>query len=173
MEEELKMNLVPNPDPRHNPMDPGLDTCCPPSSKTQSPEQLGLGETPGWIKKLVHEAAFAAGFNEYQKKATTTHLTHDVVTFDRLMCLGLGLCGEAGEVAEKVKKIYRDNGRLDAVPTDEQKAALNKELGDVLWYLAVMADGLGLNLADIAASNLEKLRLRAEQGKISGSGDNR
>ena len=82
----------------------------------------------------------------------------------------LGLVGESGEVAEKIKKILRDkNGNLD----DESKLALKKELGDVLWYLSNLCDELDFLLSDVANENLVKLNLRLSRGKISGSGDDR
>ncbi len=82
----------------------------------------------------------------------------------------LGLAGEAGEVAEHAKKAIRDNG---GVITDERRAALRKELGDVLWYVAQLASELGLDLDDIAEANLEKLLSRQRRGVLSGSGDER
>jgi NTP pyrophosphatase (non-canonical NTP hydrolase) len=82
----------------------------------------------------------------------------------------LGLCGEAGEVAEKVKKLMRD---ADAKPTDEFRENVKKELGDVLWYLAQMCHELGFTLDDVAQANIEKLRSRLERGMLHGSGDNR
>lgn len=82
----------------------------------------------------------------------------------------LGLCGEAGEVADKVKKVLRDReGVFDA----EVLASLRLELGDVLWYVAQLATELKLDLEDIAAANLEKLSSRAARNVISGSGDHR
>jgi len=82
----------------------------------------------------------------------------------------LGLVGESGEVAEKIKKILRDkNGLLDY----ESKIALKKELGDVLWYLSNLCNELDFSLNDVAKVNLEKLNLRLSSGKISGSGDDR
>ena len=82
----------------------------------------------------------------------------------------LGLVGESGEVAEKIKKILRDkNGTFDY----ESKLALKKELGDVLWYLSNLCDELNFSLSDVARINLEKLNLRLTTNKISGSGDNR
>lgn len=82
----------------------------------------------------------------------------------------LGLCGEAGEVADKVKKVIRDqNGTF----TTEAIAALNLELGDVLWYLAQLATELGLELDQIAQANLDKLASRAARNVIAGSGDTR
>ena len=82
----------------------------------------------------------------------------------------LGLVGESGEVAEKIKKILRDkNGAIDY----ESKLALKKELGDVLWYLSNLCDEFDFSLNDVAKVNLEKLNLRLSRGKISGSGDDR
>ena len=82
----------------------------------------------------------------------------------------LGLVGESGEVAEKIKKILRDkNGILDY----ESKLALKKELGDVLWYISNLCDELNFSLSEVAKNNLEKLNSRKSRGKISGSGDNR
>jgi NTP pyrophosphatase (non-canonical NTP hydrolase) len=82
----------------------------------------------------------------------------------------LGLCGEAGEVADKVKKVLRDqNGCF----SDAVKQSLLLELGDVLWYVAQLASELGFELDQIAEANLEKLASRAARNVISGSGDHR
>ena len=82
----------------------------------------------------------------------------------------LGLCGEAGEVADKVKKVLRDqNGCF----SDAVKQSLLLELGDVLWYLAQLASELGFELDQVAEANLEKLASRAARNVISGSGDHR
>ena len=82
----------------------------------------------------------------------------------------LGLCGESGEVAEKVKKVMRDdNGKFDANHIEEIK----KELGDVLWYLANLASELNLTLEEVAQSNLDKLQSRQKRDTLRGSGDNR
>jgi len=80
----------------------------------------------------------------------------------------LGLCGESGEVADKVKKVIRDQG---GVFSDEAIEALKLELGDVLWYVAQLASELGLDLAQVAQANLEKLASRAARNVIAGSGD--
>ncbi len=82
----------------------------------------------------------------------------------------LGLAGEAGEVAEHAKKAIRDD---EGKVSDERKAAMSKELGDVLWYVAQLASELGLSLDDIAEQNLEKLFSRQARGVLSGSGDDR
>lgn len=82
----------------------------------------------------------------------------------------LGLCGEAGEVADKVKKVLRDrDGSFDAAVRDDLKL----ELGDVLWYVAQLASELDLSLAAIAEANLAKLASRAARNVIGGSGDRR
>ena len=82
----------------------------------------------------------------------------------------LGLVGEAGEVAEKVKKIIRDG---DGVLTDTSRDAIAKELSDVCWYVAVLASELDYSLEEIMQMNLDKLRSRQERNVLSGSGDNR
>lgn len=82
----------------------------------------------------------------------------------------LGLVGEAGEVAEKVKKILRDKG---GVLDEASRAEIAKELGDVLWYIAAMSAELGVPLEKIVAGNIAKLTSRKERGVLSGSGDNR
>lgn len=89
---------------------------------------------------------------------------------DNLLYPTLGLCGEAGEVAEKVKKMIRDD---DGVLSDERRAALSMELGDVLWYVAQLATEAGLDLGLVAAANLDKLLSRQRRGVLQGSGDDR
>jgi NTP pyrophosphatase (non-canonical NTP hydrolase) len=82
----------------------------------------------------------------------------------------LGLAGEAGEVADQVKRIIRDDG---GVLTRERRDALAGELGDVLWYLAQLATELDLDLDELAEANLEKLLSRQRRGVLSGSGASR
>jgi NTP pyrophosphatase (non-canonical NTP hydrolase) len=82
----------------------------------------------------------------------------------------LGLSGEAGEVAEHAKKAIRDDA---GAITDERRAAMSKELGDVLWYVAQLASELELELDEIAQANLDKLLSRQQRGVLSGSGDER
>ena len=82
----------------------------------------------------------------------------------------LGLCSEAGEVADKVKKVLRDQGGEFSA---EVIAALQLELGDVLWYVAQLATELGLELDQVAQANLDKLASRTARNVISGSGDSR
>lgn len=82
----------------------------------------------------------------------------------------LGLAGEAGEVAEHAKKALRDDsGEISA----ERRAAMSKELGDVLWYVAQLATELDLDLDEVARENLDKLLSRQQRGVLSGSGDDR
>lgn len=103
-------------------------------------------------------------FKQSQEKPELTRL--DYAFLDKV----LGLTGEAGEVADKVKKLLRDqNGRI----SEADKVALNKELGDLLWYLATTARYLGLTLEEVATTNLQKLDSRLRRGKISGQGDDR
>lgn len=82
----------------------------------------------------------------------------------------LGLVGEAGEVAEKAKKIIRDGG---GILTDPEREKMAKELSDVCWYVAALARELDYSLEEIFQINLDKLSSRAERGVLSGSGDNR
>jgi NTP pyrophosphatase (non-canonical NTP hydrolase) len=108
-------------------------------------------------------------FDEYQKKALTTVISNSDDLKNTLHWV-LGINGEAGEVAEKVKKIIRDkNGKIN----EEDRKELAKEIGDVLWYLAVFAQDLGFSFDEIAVHNLEKLKSRKERNALQGSGDNR
>jgi len=107
-------------------------------------------------------------FNDYQTKSRMTAkypaIGHPVIYPT------LGLVNEAGEVAGKIKKVFRDkDGEINA----ETISALKAELGDVLWYLAQVATELDLTLDDIAEYNIAKLMDRLERGKIQGDGDNR
>lgn len=108
-------------------------------------------------------------FNEYQKEARKTafYRLEDSVVYPVL-----GLCSEAGEVAGKIKKILRDNnGFVNKRKKDVER--VKGELGDVLWYLAVLSEDLGFSLEEVAQANLEKLKDRQERGKLGGSGDER
>lgn len=108
-------------------------------------------------------------FNEYQQTALTTAVHHANPEMDKSI-FAMGIAGEAGEVLEKWKKIvaYRD-GKI----SDDALAELSKELGDVLWYIAVFAHELGIELDDIVAQNVAKLASRQERNVIKGQGDNR
>jgi len=107
-------------------------------------------------------------FQDYQKNSRKTAFYPDLC--HNFVYPTLGLAGEAGEVAEKVKKIIRDKG---GVAGDEEKMAIKKELGDVLWYIAQLATELDLDLAEVAQDNLDKLASRQARNMLSGSGDNR
>jgi NTP pyrophosphatase (non-canonical NTP hydrolase) len=89
---------------------------------------------------------------------------------DNLLYPTLGLCGEAGEVAEKIKKMIRDD---DGILSDARREALSKELGDVLWYLAQLASEAQLDLDTIAEDNIAKLLSRRDRNVLQGSGDDR
>ena len=106
--------------------------------------------------------------SEYQSRSRATAVYPDAG--DNLLYPTLGLCGEAGEVAEKIKKMVRDDA---GVLTGERRAALAKELGDVLWYLAQLATEADLDLDVVAEANLEKLSSRRRRNVLQGSGDDR
>jgi NTP pyrophosphatase (non-canonical NTP hydrolase) len=105
--------------------------------------------------------------NHYQQAARRTAIYAEE---HRVIYPALGLASEAGEVAGKVKKVLRDyGGDFARAPLE----AIKDELGDVLWYLAVLAGDLGWSLDDIAAANLDKLASRQERGRLGGGGDRR
>lgn len=104
----------------------------------------------------------AMNLNDYQKMAARTAIyksTHSI------MYPALGLAAEAGEVANKVKKILRDD--------NFDRQAIADEIGDVLWYIAALSRDLNIDLHDIAIQNLEKLYGRKARGTLTGSGDKR
>lgn len=106
-------------------------------------------------------------FATYQKQAQTTAV-YPGRGEGNFVYPALGLAGETGEICEKLKKAIRDEG---GAISDDRRALLAKELGDVLWYVSTLATELGLDLDEIAAGNLAKLAARKEAGKIHGSGD--
>lgn len=122
-------------------------------------------------------------FDDYQKEA----MKNKVYGYgDKIIYPTLGLGNEAGEVQGKIKKVLRDaNGDYDAFTPDKMKfdgsklqgithrAAIADELGDVLWYLAALAEDLGYTLDTIAQMNMDKLLDRRKRGVIQGNGDNR
>ena len=108
-------------------------------------------------------------FDDYQKRAITTNLTKED-QFKELLQQVLGLADESGEVQAIFKKWIRDQD-ADFEKLDRQN--VKKELGDVLWYIAVIAHDLGISLDELAEANLAKLASRKERGVIGGSGDNR
>ena len=107
-------------------------------------------------------------FETYENRAACTAIYPE--RGDNLIYPVLGLLGEAGEIANKVKKIHRDHG---GEMTEEIQSSLVDEIGDVLWYLAAVAHELGFRLEDIAELNLTKLAHRKNKGTLTGSGDNR
>lgn len=111
-------------------------------------------------------------FDDYQEQ-TRRHASYpeaDKGTLKGVVYTTLGLAGEAGEIPNKVKKIIRDN---DGVITPEVREAICKEIGDVLWYTARLADELRMPLDLIAQNNLIKLDDRKARNVIAGSGDDR
>lgn len=106
-------------------------------------------------------------FDEYQKEAMTFV---DYGESLQILYPIIGLSGEAGEVADKVKKVIRDN---EGILSKETSLEIAKEIGDVLWYLAVLSEELGYSLSEIARLNIDKLVSRTARNKIHGSGDNR
>lgn len=106
---------------------------------------------------------------EYQEKALTTTFHQEKY---KVIYPALGLGNESGEVMGKIKKWLRgDDG--EGIMSDDRKEGLKGELGDVLWYLAVLAHDLGLSLEDIAKANLDKLQSRKERNMLKGDGDKR
>jgi NTP pyrophosphatase (non-canonical NTP hydrolase) len=108
-------------------------------------------------------------FDDYQNQSLDTVVNHSNQEMNRSI-FAMGIAGEAGEVIEKWKKIvaYRDG-----VISEEDLQEISKELGDVLWYIAVFAHSLGLSLDDVAKNNIQKLQSRKQRSVIKGAGDNR
>jgi len=107
-------------------------------------------------------------YGSYQEQSRRTY--SDIKTDDPIVYPTLGLINEAGEVAGKIKKIFRDrNGEI----TEADRQALKDELGDVLWYLTQICTNLGLTLEEVAEANLDKLFSRQARGVIGGDGDKR
>lgn len=104
--------------------------------------------------------------NDYQKEAQRTALLPDE---NELLCLVLGLNGEAGELAEQVKKSIRDDG-TDGPINEARKERMIEELGDNLWYNSQIARYLGVDMEEVARRNLHKLQNRQKRGTIHGEG---
>jgi NTP pyrophosphatase (non-canonical NTP hydrolase) len=104
---------------------------------------------------------------EYQEKAHTTAIYPKEKALEYVT---LGLVGEAGEIANKVKKIIRDK---NSVATEEDIKNLKSEIGDVCWYIAEMCNNLNLTIEEVFEQNIEKLFSRKERSQIKGSGDTR
>lgn len=107
-------------------------------------------------------------FEEYQKIVKKTSIYPN--QGNNVAYATLGLAGEAGEVADKVKKLIRDS---NGVLTKDKRKEMIKELGDVLWYLTACASELGVDLEEVATQNAKKVEDRRVRGVISGEGDNR
>lgn len=105
--------------------------------------------------------------NEYQQLAERSNL----MTGDNaLNYAALGLVGEAGEIANKVKKVIRDDNNI---LTDEKRKSIQKEIGDVLWYVSRLSSELGITLEEVMEQNIEKLSQRMDKGTLQGDGDDR
>ena len=112
-------------------------------------------------------------FSDYQKQAISTDtfgVAHPPIDSHSFIEKLLGLVGEAGEVADKFKKIFRDK---EGILSDEDKKEIAKELGDVLWYINAVSCCLDIKLEDVASANLDKVLGRKARGVTKGSGDNR
>jgi NTP pyrophosphatase (non-canonical NTP hydrolase) len=109
-------------------------------------------------------------FDAYQQAAARTRTNAGVSIDHPIVYPTLGLTNEAGEVAGKVKKIFRDHG---GVITDADRDALALELGDVLWYLTEICSRLDIRLEDVAARNIAKIADRMSRGVLGGEGDHR
>ncbi len=108
-------------------------------------------------------------FDEYQKQAQQTVINNKDPLMDKTIWV-LGVSGEAGEIVEKWKKIIAyENGEI----TDDKKAELAKEMGDVLWYVAALAGSLDISLQEVAETNIKKVLSRKQRGVTKGKGDNR
>lgn len=117
---------------------------------------------------MIRFSELGSDFNDYQYRSRSLARYPNIG--NNFVYPVLGLSGESGEVSEKIKKILRDkNGLLN----DEDRVAILKELGDVLWYIAQMAAEIGYTLEEVALANLEKLYGRLKRGTLHGSGDDR
>lgn len=108
--------------------------------------------------------------NEYQKKALETAMYDPKY---KVVYPTLGLAEETGEVVGKIKKWLRGDDGTDGAISPERKEAIKGELGDVLWYLSVLANDLGMTLEEVAKFNVDKLQSRHARGAIKGDGDQR
>jgi len=107
-------------------------------------------------------------FNEYQDECAKVAVYPN--RLNNFIYPALGLCGESGEVAEKIKKIIRDKG---GIINDESREEIKKEIGDVLWYVSALCDELKLSMEDVAETNIRKLNDRKKRNMLKGEGDNR
>jgi len=107
-------------------------------------------------------------FNDYQAETNKTAIYPD--RGHNFVYPVLGMMGESGEVAEKIKKVWRDKNN---VISDTDKLEIKKEMGDVLWYLSQLATELQIDFDDVANTNVLKIQSRLERNKLNGDGDNR
>jgi NTP pyrophosphatase (non-canonical NTP hydrolase) len=126
-----------------------------------------------WLEKQAKEFMERRNMStitasEYQRKASETAIFPKQKALEYIT---LGLTGEAGEIANKVKKLIRDGA--DEETLEQKKIEIGYELGDVLWYCAMLAREVDINLGHIMEKNIEKLHSRKERGTLGGSGDNR
>lgn len=124
-----------------------------------------IGRIPRF--RLLNEEQYV-DFDGYQRASRKTAIYPDFGK--NIVFPTLGMVGEAGEVAEKIKKVWRDRG---GHPTREDRQAIAKEMGDVLWYLSQLATELRISFNEIAARNLEKITGRKRDNRIHGQGDDR
>jgi len=120
-------------------------------------------QAENWLKERYKDMKIS----EYEEKAQATAIYPDS---HKITYPALGMAGEAGEVANKVKKLIRDG--KDEMP-DDWREQLASEIGDVMWYCAALARDLDVSLTTIMAANLDKLKARQERGTLGGSGDKR
>lgn len=118
------------------------------------------------LDEAIHILKIKMNFNEYQEKVKDTWISNEK-DLDRMV---LGICGEAGEMAEYFKKFYRQDLSNNPV-LDYTK--IRSELGDILYYVAMLCNELGMKLIDVANCNIIKLQDRKKRNKIKGSGDSR
>ena len=123
---------------------------------------LSDGDLEAWEYYSETYSKKEMGLNAYQKAASKTAIYK---AEHSILYPALGLAGEAGEVANKVKKMLRDG--------DFDRQAISAEIGDVLWYIAALSRDLNINMHDLAMKNLEKLYGRKSRGTLQGSGDKR
>lgn len=138
---------------------------------TRATQYVPRGNTQLNAQDVIRSALYelrAQTFEHYQRRAQD--FAYYPTIEQRFIYPVLGLAGEAGEAADKVKKLFRDN---DGVVDAEFEQAITKELGDVLWYLSQLAADLGLSLGNIAKANVTKLADRQRRGVIGGDGDDR
>ena len=126
-----------------------------------------MSQSDGVITMGCCQSNDVLSFDEFQTNVLSTCIYPKEIG---LMYTTLGLAGEAGEIANKVKKVLRDD---KGVLSDDKRLAIIDELGDVLFYVGALASELGVSLEDVAKSNNLKLASRKARGTLQGSGDKR